>query len=101
MPETCDLCGRAFSRASVVPAFYPHKNVCRRRRCRDAADDAVLYQAPSRYHDLAVEIARRQERAQAVQVGVRQDAIARMDYRDEDSWVLSVVRNTELPRGEA
>lgn len=91
MTRNCELCGRGMAKKTLVPYFWPHKNVCRRARCKAAAEDALRAVLVDRdlWDDLVGNIAQRHTE-QTAPVGYRQDAMAKVDQSDEDWWATEI-----------
>jgi len=97
----CPLCNRAYHAGILAPVWWHHYEVCRRARCRAAAEDALVAveRARERYDDLASQIEQRAETSHTpVPVGWRSDAMVRMDHDDEDWGALAAAKHHH--RGE-
>lgn len=99
----CPLCGRAYHAGILAPVWWHHFEVCRRPRCRAAAEDALVAveHARERYDPLIKQIAQRSadSRGQFVAHGRRGDVMSRMDHDDDDWGALAAAKHHH--RGES
>ena len=98
MTERCELCNRAYAQGAVTPYWWPYSNLCDRKHCRQARDDALLAVIDSRerFEDLVGSIRKRYQ-SNGTAVGYRTDAFAKFDMDDEDWWALSIAKDPEKP----
>jgi hypothetical protein len=84
---------------AVTPHWWPYSNVCDRKGCQTARDDALLaiVDAREKYDDLIHRIVSEGERLCWENPGFRTDAFAQMDSDDKEWWALSIAKDTEKP----
>jgi len=92
MSKQCELCGRALAEKQIVPYWWPHEIVCKRRSCREAVKDAVtaIRQSREKTEPLATAIANRHDALPAPSHGWRQDSMAEI-HLNEEWWATEIV----------
>jgi hypothetical protein len=95
MSDRCELCGRAMLHSIITPTWWQHDDVCDRRRCQEARDDALRAVCADREGSnltLVRAIEDRRERCQAVPLGIRHDTIARFDSEDRNLHIVEMAK---------
>jgi len=95
MSERCELCGRAMLHRIITPTWWQHEAVCGRAGCREARDDALRAVCADREGTNATlvgAIQGRNERCQAVPVGIRHDTIARFDSEGRNLHIVEMAK---------
>lgn len=74
---------------ALTPAYWQHEQICDRRRCREAAREALAAVEAARemYDGLVAAMATRtNEDSQFVPVGWRSDSMASIDLEEDGEW---------------